>query len=504
MPAGQSEAADASVKVTLPNFTVKLNGHAVENQYREYPLLVYRGITYFPMTWNDTRLLGLEANWSQAAGLNITQSKVTSSYEAYKTEKRNAATYSATIAASAIKVNGKVIDNNKEQYPLLTFRNITYFPLTWRFAHDEFGWDYKWSSASGLSISSHNTQLQAVGLPAKAADHDVALFKGYYYYTQTTDKTFSVYRAPVTQPSAKEEVYSYKIEGTDPEWLPQNIDFQIRDQELWFSYHVGGGLTGSDMFVEIDDKGKSEIVYQNDVDFRSTPFGDLIVYFGTRAFEGGNLYLTSAGEKTQIGDPKLMYAVTLSGKSWSLGSGGHSYIDVVGDQAYVLASRDTSDANKIYAINLKTNQMTKIVDSGVTELKATDDQLLYVKVTDQLLYSSNFEGTNETKLSEQAVTWFDSIDGQVFYTTKKSSAQYELYKANPNGQDTLAWSSPFVNVQVINNQLVGDLGGNSGIVILDHSGQLALKVAEPIKQILTSDEGVLVQRSKDSSIALIR
>jgi len=37
------------VNVTLPGFTVKLNGISIDNSYRQYPLLVYQGITYFPM-----------------------------------------------------------------------------------------------------------------------------------------------------------------------------------------------------------------------------------------------------------------------------------------------------------------------------------------------------------------------------------------------------------------------------------------------------------------------
>ncbi|MFC3845680.1 hypothetical protein ACYEXS_29955 [Paenibacillus sp. MAH-36] len=78
MPTGGALAGEFNVRVTLPNFEVKLNGHKVENQFREYPLLVYRDITYFPMTWYDTRLLGLEANWSQGEGLNIKQKQVTS------------------------------------------------------------------------------------------------------------------------------------------------------------------------------------------------------------------------------------------------------------------------------------------------------------------------------------------------------------------------------------------------------------------------------------------
>ncbi|WP_157047331.1 hypothetical protein [Alkaliphilus metalliredigens] len=43
---------------------------------------------------------------------------------------------------------------SKETYPLIIFRDITYFPLTWRFAVDEFRWDYSFSGESGLKIES--------------------------------------------------------------------------------------------------------------------------------------------------------------------------------------------------------------------------------------------------------------------------------------------------------------------------------------------------------------
>jgi hypothetical protein len=35
----------------------------------------------------------------------------------------------------------------------LNFRNVTYFPLTWRFTADEFGWEYSWDEKSGLQIN---------------------------------------------------------------------------------------------------------------------------------------------------------------------------------------------------------------------------------------------------------------------------------------------------------------------------------------------------------------
>lgn len=503
MPTQHIGASEASVKVTLPSFKVSLNGHVVENQYREYPLLVYRGITYFPMTWNDTRMLGLEAIWSQTAGLSIKQSQVTSSYASYKSGSRNASSNSAQISTSTITVNGKVIHNSKEQYPLLNFRNITYFPLTWRFAYEEFGWDYKWNAASGLSITSHNPQLQTVDLPAFAANNDVAFFEGYYYFTQTTSTTNHVYRAPVQQPSAKEEVYSYSFEGSDTEWQPK-VNFLIRDNELWLTYHLGGGIMGRDYYAKVGDNGKAQLLHQGYLDFRDTPYGTLIVRHGASAFEGGNLSLFSAGNSLKVGDPSLMYAVTLSGNQWSLGGGKASYMAVDGDNAYVLASRDESDANNIYEINMKTNKTQKVVNSSVGWFQLIDKKLYYVKDTDQSLYSSELDGKNEAKLSEHAVTWFDSVDGNLFYTMKKSPTQYDLYKVNPNGNDSLAWGSPITGVQVVQNQLVCQLDGTNGIVLLDGSGQLLLKVSDPIKRVLTSDNGFLFQNSNDSSFVIIQ
>lgn len=503
-PAGHSRAADGNVRVTLPDFAVNLNGHTVENQYREYPLLVYRDITYFPMTWYDTRLLGLEANWSPDDGLNIKQSRVTSSYVPYKSERRNSAAYAAEVPASAVKINGKAIDNTKEEYPLLSFRDVTYFPLTWRFAHDEFGWDYRWNDTDGLSITSHNPQLQTVGLPAYAGENDVALFKGYYYFVETTDTTNHVYRAPVKQTSDKEEIYSYNAKTY--EGLQNHVSFQIRDNTLWFTYHLGGNIMGHDEYVKIGDDGKAKLLHEGYLDFRDTPLGTLIIKLGASAFEGGNLYLSPPGQEEtnrKIGDPDLMYALISNGAP-SRARPDAPFTAVIGDDVYVLASRDNSDA--IYKINLKTNKTEKVVKSSVGWFRIIDNKLYYVKKENDALYSSALDGTGEMKLSDHAVSWFDSINGNVFYTTKKDAYQFELYRADPNGEDPLVWTTPVADVQVLHDQLVCRFGENDdyGVVLLDGSGRLLLSVADPISRVLTSDDGILLQTSRDSSVELIR
>ena len=61
---------------TLPTFPVTLNGVVMEQQYAQYPLLVYKDITYVPMTWEETRLLGLETTYTHADGLGVNKTAV--------------------------------------------------------------------------------------------------------------------------------------------------------------------------------------------------------------------------------------------------------------------------------------------------------------------------------------------------------------------------------------------------------------------------------------------
>ena len=153
--------AAESVQVTLPSFTVTLNGQTTGNDYSRYPLIVYKDITYFPMTYYDCRLLGLKTSWTADTGLVIDKNEdYFYEYLREVNNSRNAKKQTARIADGKITVNGKVIDNSKEEYPLLVFRDITYFPLTWRFAVKEFDWDYRVNQQEGLVIDNDKVKLE--------------------------------------------------------------------------------------------------------------------------------------------------------------------------------------------------------------------------------------------------------------------------------------------------------------------------------------------------------
>ena len=63
--------ADEQVTVTVPAFPVTLNGLTIEQTNNQYPSLVYKDITYVPMTYYDAQLLGLDSQWEAQSGLAI-------------------------------------------------------------------------------------------------------------------------------------------------------------------------------------------------------------------------------------------------------------------------------------------------------------------------------------------------------------------------------------------------------------------------------------------------
>jgi hypothetical protein len=62
---------EAPTPVTVPLFPVNVNGTVMDVRNSEYPLLDYKDITYFPMTWNNTAALGLLVNWDAVNGLSL-------------------------------------------------------------------------------------------------------------------------------------------------------------------------------------------------------------------------------------------------------------------------------------------------------------------------------------------------------------------------------------------------------------------------------------------------
>ncbi len=149
MPATFAE----DVEVTIPTFEVTLGDQVIDNEHNEFPLIVYKDITYFPMTWNFTRSLGLATDWNPEEGLEIGKTEeIEELVQDGSVVNDLTKSYQAQIADFKIGLNDQTLDNSQEEFPILLFRDVTYFPLTWRFAVEEFGWESDFDQDNGLSI----------------------------------------------------------------------------------------------------------------------------------------------------------------------------------------------------------------------------------------------------------------------------------------------------------------------------------------------------------------
>ena len=149
----------------IVDFDVFLNGVKVNNVNNDYPLIIYNDITYFPLTWNYVKWMGLDINWSEYEGLIINRSLSNQSYATYETVINDLSQdFNVRIPNYKITVSGEEIDNCNEAFPFINFRNITYFPLTWENAVERFGWNYSWSPSDGLKINSRNEELDSTSM----------------------------------------------------------------------------------------------------------------------------------------------------------------------------------------------------------------------------------------------------------------------------------------------------------------------------------------------------
>lgn len=166
--------AEAAMRASVVTGKVTLNGQVIDNKTAKYPLLIYSNITYFPMTYHLSRFMGVSADWNNGSKtLDITAGGARTAYVA-ETGKKQSGSVSVTLPSYKISVNGAQINNKEGKYPIFNYNGITYFPLTWAYAVDSFGWSYQWDAVNGLRI---DTTSAPARLPTAPDTGDAALNK---------------------------------------------------------------------------------------------------------------------------------------------------------------------------------------------------------------------------------------------------------------------------------------------------------------------------------------
>ncbi len=431
------------VRVMLPDFKVSLNGERFDNDYSQYPLLVYKGITYFPMTYNDCRFLGLETEWKgETKGLFIETTGVTAAYNPYRGPAKNSLYQIATVSDFPITVNAKGIDNSQEQYPLLSFRNITYFPMTWDYGVGEFGWDYHFDTSDGLVINSDNKKLEQKQLPDNRAKNEdrsfkdnIAVSSDYIYYQ---DDKGQIMQLPLNDTAQSKAVYQLPLWNYGDGKTLVYAALYSEGGQVFLSYHSGGATMGTDYLIRLNDDGTTTLI--SDTRYIIKTFADKsFKYWAGPAPGPQELYVKEEdGEWRQLGHPDYLYgwAWHTDGKS----SGGSPSKDVylIGDDLYILGFDIMSEdevTTGIYKININSNETVRITAKEVAAFIIEGDYIYYPSGGG--IYRYSWRDGQEELLGQPVVAPnhignFSVLNGNIYWQDGLNQNLYNLKGENLN------------------------------------------------------------------------
>ncbi|RAV17779.1 hypothetical protein DQG23_26700 [Paenibacillus contaminans] len=252
-------AASSSVKATIPPFPLKINGQEMDLLHSKYPFLFYKDITYLPLTWNNLQALGIESQWSEAEGLIIWANRnypvpirETPPEQDLTDAKRKSGTFSALLSDGPITMNAISIKNASEPYPFLSYQDVTYMPLTWRFVHDILQIDIRWSEKDGLHlIGGQNVFGSLLG------DDDQSL---YFYSMLSADPAKSVIKMNKSSYALEwkgredlDKLLGSRSESTTPPPLGgKPVELQRKDRDLYYGDLKIYTLTDSDVWEAAD------------------------------------------------------------------------------------------------------------------------------------------------------------------------------------------------------------------------------------------------------------
>lgn len=183
--------ASATLRASLPPFPVKLNGVELDLAHSRHPFLFMNDMTYMPLTWNNLRSLNVKFEWSEEEGLKIwpnldSPPPIQDGPPGQDLwDKPNPTVLSVKRADESLQIAGTSIDNAAEAYPFISFRDVFYVPLTWRYAHDLLHLDIRWDQEGGLQIIGGQNLIGSV-----AGEDDYAI----YFYSRLADPVKAILR----------------------------------------------------------------------------------------------------------------------------------------------------------------------------------------------------------------------------------------------------------------------------------------------------------------------
>ncbi|MCG7212735.1 DUF5050 domain-containing protein [Paenibacillus mucilaginosus] len=424
-------AATEAVEVAFPAFPVTVNETALDGVHSLYPLLLHKGVTYFPMTWNYTSALGLSVSWNAEDGLSLTKTEgicgpVPQTLSAELKNSGRAA--DAVPVPFPVTVNGKAVDSPNETYPLLLYRNITYFPMTWRFTKEEFGWQAAWDPVSGYSIQSCPVEAAA----GKRLQTALNLSNG----GQLAADEKWIYKNPVRNSEGPHSLVRTELNGEHPLKLSDDLAMYINASGEWLHY-IAYDQSGTILKIRKDGTNRTILP--------ATGVGELWA-------DGEWLYYTKRTQQPESREnasssPPGIYRMKTDGTGGVQlnPSGEVKSLYVYSDRIFYLKGEQGKEG--LYSMKLDGSDDRK-VQERVTDFIITEDWIYYVRDGKDLRKIS-LDGSIDIPLLEQEKPYMGRLsykDGWIYFaagaTGIHGSLPLERVRLDGTGRETVFEARP--------------------------------------------------------------
>lgn len=138
--------------VSTIKFPVTINHVSFDEQKNsEYPMFLYNNITYFPLTYSNLTLAGLNIDVvGTKVMLGCEKNIVSKMYERDQiAHLPDGESIKASESPYELFVNGEKYKD--EKYPILFHKDIVYIPLTWDLTRNKLNWDF-WFDGEKMEI----------------------------------------------------------------------------------------------------------------------------------------------------------------------------------------------------------------------------------------------------------------------------------------------------------------------------------------------------------------
>ncbi|SDC93496.1 protein of unknown function [Paenibacillus sp. UNCCL117] len=414
-PAGPATAAQSTeLAVALPPFPVTVSTVATDQLNSEYPLLLYRDITYFPMTWNYATALGLSIAWNERDGFSLRSGAACGPLKQNLAQAAGGVAYPlyAIPVPFPVQVNGQQIIAQEEMYPPLLYRNIVYFPMTWKFTHDAFGWTTSWDAVRGLDIRACPSAEQA---PNAASRQDRLNLAG---GGQVAERGGWVYKTPLLSSGGPQTLVKARADGSEEKRLSE-------DGATWIN------VAGDWLYYIAPAADRKAAIYKMRTD-------------GT----GRNVIASPEAKALWVQDGWLYYIADGLYRMKTDGTGGQRLTDAADVRSMFLQDdriyyvREEDGRQRLYAAGLDGSAPAKVRD-GVRSFIIVDDWIYYTNGENRLGKLS-LDGSVSIDLhtsSRSPLSSFNYRDGWLYYVSGgfgvHGSASVERIRIDGSGREPL-------------------------------------------------------------------